>query len=133
MAKVVESFAKAKKLIQQDMRKAMQSSRNEVEKELEDNVLGYYDVGSPKEYIRTGTLLESPETSQVSGSGDHLEFTTEMNDGISYNTGSFTGAQVIEATETGAFGNTKGNHRYFEATRNAIPRIVDGEFSKYFK
>lgn len=133
MVQAIGNFEDIKKLIQQDMRKAMEASRNEVEKELEENVLGYYDYGEPVLYQRTGTLLESPETSQVSGGGNHLEFKAEMNEGISYSTGTFSGSQVIEATETGAFGNTKGSHRYFEATRNAVPRIINAEFSKYFR
>ncbi len=131
--KVVSSFLEVKNLIEKNVRSGMNAARDEVEIKLEDNVLGYYDFGNPIKYERTGTLLESPNTTPVSGGGNHFEFKTEMQDNISYHTGKFSGSDVIEATETGAFGNTLGNHRYFEATRKAVPEIVDRNMSKYLK
>lgn len=131
--KVVSNFLEVKSLIEKDVRVGMNAARDEVEIKLEDNVMGYYDFGNPIKYERTGTLLESPNTTPVSGGGNHFEFKAEMQDNISYHTGNFSGSDVIEATETGAFGNTLGNHRYFEATRKAVPEIVDRNMSKYLK
>lgn len=131
--KVVSNFLEVKSLIERDVRAGMNAARDEVEIKLEDNVLGYYDFGNPIKYERTGTLLESPNTTPVSGGGDHFEFKAEMEENIAYHTGNFSGSDVIEATETGAFGNTLGNHRYFEATRKAVPEIVDRNMSKYLK
>lgn len=131
--KVVSNFLEVKSLIEKDVRAGMNAARDEVEIKLEDNVLGYYDFGNPIKYERTGTLLESPNTTPVSGGGDHFEFKAEMEENIAYHTGNFYGSDVIEATETGAFGNTLGNHRYFEATRKAVPEIVDRNMSKYLK
>lgn len=131
--KVVSNFLEVKSLIEKDVRAGMNAARDEVEIKSEDNVMGYYDLGNPVKYERTGTLLESPNTTPVSGGGNHFEFKAEMQDNISYHTGNFSGSDVIEATETGAFGNTLGNHRYFEATRKAVPEIVDRNMSKYLK
>lgn len=131
--KVVSNFLEVKSLIERDVRAGMNAARDEVEIKLEDNVLGYYDFGNPIKYERTGTLLESPNTTPVSGGGDHFEFKAEMEENIAYHIGNFSGSDVIEATETGAFGNTLGNHRYFEATRKAVPEIVDRNMSKYLK
>lgn len=131
--KVVSSFLEVKGLVEKDVRSGMNAARDEVEEKLEDNVLGYYDIGNPVMYQRTGTLLESPNTTPVSGGGNHFEFKAEMEENIAYHPGNFSGSDVIEATETGAFGNTLGNHRYFEATRKAVPEIVDRNMSKYLK
>lgn len=133
MKKTFDNFLSVKSDILKNIKQGMNITRDEVAQTLEDNVMGYYDIGNPVKYVRTGTLLESPTTSSVTGSKNHLEFITEMDEGIHYNTGSFSGAEVIEATETGAFGNTLGNHRYFEATRKAIPEIVNRNMSKYLK
>lgn len=132
MAKV-SSFLEVKKLIEKDVRAGMNAARDEVKVKLEDNVMGYYDIGNPVKYERTGTLLESPNTTPVSSGGNLFKFKAEMEESISYHTGTYTGAQVIEATETGAIGHTLGNHRYFEATRNAIPEIVDRNMAKFLK
>ena len=133
MAKKVSSFLEVKKLMEKDVRAGMNAARDEVKVKLEDNVMGYYDIGNPVKYERTGTLLESPNTTPVSGGGTLFKFKAEMEESISYHTGTYTGAQVIEATETGAIGHTLGNHRYFEATRNAIPEIVDRNMAKFLK
>lgn len=133
MAKKVSSFLEVKKLIEKDVRAGMNAARDEVKVKLEDNVMGYYDIGNPVKYERTGTLLESPNTTPVSGGGNLFKFKAEMEESISYHTGTYTGAQVIEATETGVIGHTLGNHRYFEATRNAIPEIVDRNMAKFLK
>ena len=97
--KVVSSFLEVKGLVEKDVRSGMNAARDEVEEKLEDNVLGYYDIGNPVMYQRTGTLLESPNTTPVSGGGNHFEFKAEMEENISYPIGLFSGADVIEATE----------------------------------
>lgn len=132
MAKKVSSFLEVKKLMKKDVRAGMDAARDEVKVKLEDNVMGYYDIGNPVKYERTGTLLESPNTTPVSGGGNLFKFKAEMEESISYHTGTYTGAQVIDATEQGHSG-TLGKHGYFEATRNAIPEIVDRNMAKFLK
>lgn len=130
--KVVSSFLEVKGLVEKDVRSGMNAVRDEVEEKLEDDVLGYYDIGNPVMYQRTGTLLESPNTTPVSGGGNHYEFKAEMEENISYHTGTFSGAEVIDATEQGHSG-TLGNHGYFAKTEAEIPEIVDRNMSKYLK
>lgn len=130
--KVVSSFLEVKGLVEKDVRAGMNAARDEVEIKLEDNVMGYYDLGNPVKYERTGTLLESPNTTPVSGGGDHFEFNAEMEENIAYHTGTYSGAQVIDATEQGHSG-TLGRHGYFAKTEAEIPEIVDRNMSKYLK
>lgn len=130
--KVVSSFLEVKGLVEKDVRSGMNAARDEVEEKLEDNVLGYYDIGNPVIYQRTGTLLESPNTTPVSGGENHFEFKAEMEENISYHTGTFSGAEVIDATEQGHSG-TLGKHGYFAKTEAEIPEIVDRNMSKYLK
>ena len=102
MAKKVSSFLEVKKLMEKDVRAGMNAARDEVKVKLEDNVIGYYDIWNPIKYERTGTLLESPNTTPVSGGGNRFEFKAEMEESIVYHTGTtYTGAQVIDATEQG--------------------------------
>lgn len=130
--KVVTSFLEVKNLIEKNVRSGMDAARDEVKPTFEDNVTEYYSVGNPVIYDRTGTLLESPNTTPVSGGGNHFEFKVEMQDSISYHTGAYTGAQVIDATEQGHSG-TLGKHGYFAKTEAEIPEIVDRNMSKYLK
>lgn len=132
MAKKVSSFLEVKKLIEKDVRSGMNAARDEVKVKFEDNVMGYYDIGNPVKYERTGTLLESPNTTPVSGGGNLFKFKAEMEDSISYHTGKYTGAQVIDATEQGHSG-TLGKHGYFAKTEAEIPEIVDRNMTKFLK
>lgn len=132
MAKKVSSFLEVKKLMKKNVRAGMNAARDEVKPTFEDNVTEYYSVGNPVIYDRTGTLLESPNTTPVSGGGNHFEFKVEMQDSISYHTGTYTGAQVIDATEQGHSG-TLGKHGYFAKTEAKIPEIVDRNMAKFLK
>lgn len=122
------SFAALERQIMKDMRNAARRAKDRIEMELFMNVNGYYDGSTPQRYQRTGTLLTSPDSTPVQGSGKHLEFSVYMNDGISYSTGTFSGAQVINATERGGAG-TIGNHGYFQRTEEAAQKILDSEFN----
>lgn len=122
------SFASLERQIMKDMQSAANRVRDEIEMELFMNVNGYYDGSTPQRYQRTGTLLTSPDSTPVQGSGKQLEFSVYMNDGISYSTGTFSGAQVIDATERGGAG-TIGNHGYFQRTEEAAQKILDSEFN----
>ncbi len=132
MAKKVSSFLEVKNLMEKDVRAGMNAARDEVKVKLEDNVMGYYDIGNPVKYERTGTLLESPNTTPVSGGGNLFKFKAEMEESISYHTGTYTGAQVIDATEQGHSG-TLGKHGYFAKTEAEIPEIVDRNMAKFLK
>ena len=122
------SFAALERQITKDMQSAANRAKNKIEMELFMNVNGYYDGSTPQRYQRTGTLLTSPDSTPVQGSGKHLEFSVYMNDGISYSTGTFSGGQVIDATERGGAG-TIGNHGYFQRTEEAAQKILDSEFN----
>lgn len=122
------SFAALERQIMQDMQSAANRAKNKIEMELFMNVNGYYDGSTPQRYQRTGTLLTSPDSTPVQGSGKHLEFSVYMDEGISYNTGTFSGAQVIDATEEGGAG-TIGNHGYFQRTEGKVESILNSEFN----
>ena len=122
------SFSDLERQIMKDMQSAAKRSKDRIEMELFMNVNGYYDGSTPQRYQRTGALLTSPDSTPVQGSGKHLEFSVYMNDGISYSTGTFSGAQVIDATELGSAG-TIGNHGYFQRTEESAQKILDSEFN----
>lgn len=125
---IFNSFSALERQIMKDMQTAATRAKDKIEMELFMNVNDYYDGSTPQRYQRTGTLLTSPDSTPVQGSGKHLEFSVYMDEGISYSTGTFSGAQVIDATERGGAG-TIGNHGYFQRTEEAAQQILDSEFN----
>lgn len=123
------SFSALERQLTKDVRSVAESARNKVEQELQDNVMDYYSSGNPIKYERTGTLLTSPETTPVSCAGKHFRFESYLNDSISYHTGKYTGAEVIDATEDGHSG-TLGTHGYFKRTEESVPEILEKALSQ---
>ena len=122
------NFAALERQIMKDITSAANRAKDRIEMELLLNVNNYYDGSSPQIYQRTGTLLTSPDSTSVQVNGKSLEFSVYMNDRISYSTGTFSGAQVIEATEKGTAG-TIGNHGYFQRTEDKVESILNSEFA----
>ena len=122
------NFAALERQIMKDITSAANRAKDRIEMELLLNVNNYYDGSSPQIYQRTGTLLTSPDSTSVQVNGKSLEFSVYMNDGISYSTGTFSGTQVIEATEKGTAG-TIGNHGYFQRTEDKVESILNSEFA----
>ena len=75
-------------------------------------------------------LLNSPQTDGVYG-GKNPNFTVYMDESITYNTGKYNGAQVINATEEG-HSKTIGNHGYFKRFEQEVPNILDECFGAFF-
>lgn len=121
-----------KKQICNDAREALNEVREKTSETLDENSLGYYDGGKPRKYIRTGTLIDASNVTSVQGSMDSFGFKAEVNgDRIGYNTGTFTGWQVVGATQEGTSG-VVGNYGYWDRTEDEIPEILDNAFSKKF-
>jgi hypothetical protein len=97
---------------------------------LEDNVASFYS-GKPKYYDRTGTLMTSPKVTGPNGGGDACSMSMEMDDSISYNTGLFSGAQVIDATNKGTAG-VVGAPGYWDRAEENVKTIADSHFSAAF-
>ena len=119
------NFAALERQIMKDITSAANRAKDRIEMELLLNVNNYYDGSSPQIYQRTGTLLTSPDSTSVQVNGKSLEFSVYMNDGISYSTGTFSGAQVIEKGTAG----TIGNHGYFQRTEDKVESILNSEFA----
>lgn len=117
--------------IQSEFHAAMRETRNKVDNDLKENVGHFYDTPLPKRYDRTETLKESPKVSDVDFGGNWTSFYAEMDDGISYSTGSFSGTEVLYATEYGEYG-VIGNPGYWQKTEDNIQNNLDESFGAHF-
>lgn len=113
-----------------DAKNAANMSRQRMLIKLQEEVANY-ETSKPKYYIHTDELLNSPDATNVSGGKKDKHFVVYMDEGISYSTGSYSGAQVINATEEG-HSKTIGNHGYFKRFESQIPAILDECFGAFF-
>lgn len=109
------------------MEQKMDQTDNEAKMIQKKEIEGYYAGGTPNWYIRTGMLEYAPRTTGTLGGELTVSDRIWLNDGISYDTGSYQGAQVISATNEGHSG-TVGNHGYWE---RMVSQIVDAFHSNF--
>ena len=126
MAKLFNDISKQ---ISKDARQAAIMSMQRMLIKLQEQVADY-ETSQPRYYTHTYMLLNSPQTDGVYG-GKNPNFTVYMDESITYNTGKYNGAQVINATEEG-HSKTIGNHGYFKRFEQEVPNILDECFGAFF-
>lgn len=122
-------FKDISKQISRDARQAATMSMQRMLIKLQEQVADY-EKSQPRFYQHTYMLLNSPQTNGVSG-GKNPNFMVYMDEGITYNTGTYSGAQVINATEEG-HSKTIGDHGYFKRFEQSVPGILDECFGAFF-
>lgn len=63
-----------------------------------ENVESFYSQGFPTQYLRTGALGESPESSGVSGGNGEYKYKIHLNE-PTYSTGTYSGHTVLEEAQ----------------------------------
>lgn len=112
------------------MMTAMAQTVNDAEPMLQDHVASYY-TGNPLAYDRTGTLMTSPKVTGPNGGGDSCSMSMEMDKSISYSTGTFSGAEVIDVTNKGVAG-VVGTPGYWDRAEEHVKVIADSHFGAAF-
>lgn len=123
-------FNDISKQISKDARQAATMSMQRMLIKLQEEVADY-ETSEPRYYKHTYMLLNSPSTDGISGGMKNPNFCVYMDEDITYNTGKYNGAQVINATEEG-HSKTIGNHGYFKRFEQQVPSILDECFGAFF-
>ena len=63
-----------------------------------ENLESFYSQGSPKKYVRTGALGESPEHTGVAGGNGNYEYRIYL-EPPEYTTGTYSGQKVLEEAQ----------------------------------
>lgn len=120
--------------MRKEMRSAMQSAEQRSHMKALENADEFYSMDSPdRKYVRTGKYGDAPDSTGVTGGGDHLEAEIYMNPaGHGYTTGTFSAQEVWEAAENHTAGVIGMPGRWAQ-TESDIEQIVNEEFGKRFK
>ena len=126
--------------LQKELRAAMEDALDMSLDALKTEVEVFYAGGTPKKYafpaeapgVRTGAMENSPERTEVYGSGDSLAGEVWMNGNYTYSTGSNpSGMQVFLWAEEGAAGIVGTPHTW-ERAEQQIKWMVDSAFADHF-
>jgi len=91
----------------------------------------FYGQGNPTVYERTGKLDDSIRSEGVNGGGNSVSAEIYLDTGISYNTGTYSGAQVISEAEVGGSG-ILGKSEFWKDTEEDIQKNLDSAFGSRF-
>lgn len=112
----------------------MTEASNKIQDAAYEELYDFYSSPDPKVYQRTGALLQSPNKTEVSRSGDSVSFEVFLDDNYAYSTGTYSAAEVISAAETGyAPARIVGQPHFWERTENRIDGILSDCLNKRLK
>lgn len=84
---VAKNMTELKKILNKEMRKALQVTAAKAEADMFQETAGFYTQGTPKMYVRTGALGDTPKTTSIIDNGDSLEFEAYLDTSEGYTTG----------------------------------------------
>lgn len=131
-----------RQMIMKEMESAMNELKDKSESIMKEETGGYHTV-KPKIYPPTGNLANSPKTTNVSRSGDSLQFKAYLDQSLSYSgvnaylqqlgyVSRFTTNEAYNAAEKGT-SHTIGNHGFWQRSEQRIEQEVSSVFGSHFK
>lgn len=121
--------------IKKDMQKKLNSTIKEVSTEslhiMQNELNNFYAGGIPQYYKRTGTLGSSPEVKDMYATVNEAGVTVGLDQSIGYSTGTFSGAEVIDAAEYGRSGIV-GHGGFWRRSEAEIKNAVDNAIRRNF-
>lgn len=119
--------------IKKDLQRKLEATVTEIAVDsfqiMHEELDSFYAGGIPSQYVRTGVLGESPEITDMYCLENVAGLTAGLDTGIKYNTGTFSGEQVIAAAESGALAGKGG---FWRRSENRIEEAVDRAVRKNF-
>lgn len=120
-----------KKDLKRKLSKTIDEVADESEQIMDEELKGFYSGGKPSVYKRTGTLGTAPQITDKYCTGNSAGVTASLNQNISYDTGTFSGAQVIDAAEHGEAGIV-GRGGFWERSDTRIEDAVNDAIVRNF-
>lgn len=129
-----------KAAIIKEIKEAMNDTQEDIGRHLDEAVPSFYDGGFPTRYDRTGALGETPETTNLSVSGDTVSFEAKLNNSGGYTSGKRPSMQdVLKLTNNGITNSSVGylqpavgRSGYWERAESHMQDDLDSAMSKHF-
>lgn len=137
---IAKNIKELEKMLNNQMRKAMQQVQQKAEADLYESVGKYYTSGEPKVYQRTGALMNTPNVTPLSVSSNNISFEAYLDDNYTYKTGAKpTMNDVLHltnerqtASSVGTLRPGVGKQGYWEEAKQNIEKDLNETMSKFF-
>ena len=139
---VAKTTEELQRLIMDEMQKAMNETAKQAEQDMHEGTEYFYNGGTPRRYVRTGALGNTPKTSPVVQSGNEVSFNAYLDKNYTYNSGdSPSMGQALDLanygtpwrTSGGGWANpTVGNKGFWEKSEEKIEESFNRIMGKHF-
>lgn len=92
----------------------------------------FYSQGSPKQYVRTGTLGNTPDASPLSVGGNQVSFEVFLDKSHGYRTGTFSMSEVLTNAEAHTAG-ILGKPKFWANSEKRMGNTFERTIKKYFR
>ena len=121
--------------IMKEVQAKMESAAEEVTEAVYQKAKGelenFYNTPDPKQYERTGKLGGAARRTPVMSGGNMLMSRVYLTKGLSYDTGTFSGADVLYCSEYN-YAGIIGNGGFWNTTVGELDNIGNAIVGKYF-
>lgn len=101
---MAKSMAEIRKALLKAMTDATNQMAKSVEHEVDERFMDYYTGYYPVEYNRTGAMSYAPQKTDAVASGSGASAAVYLNTDYSYDTGTWSGYEVIDSANKGLHG-----------------------------
>lgn len=139
---VATNMAQLDKILISQLSKAMNVAAKKMEADLMDETWNFYSGSSPKLYVRTGSLGNTPKVTTLSKTGKSISFDVYLDDSGGYTTGDNPSmAQVLQLADKGIPWTTKsgataratiGHGGFWERSEKSFQKTLDSVIASFF-
>lgn len=130
---VASNMAQLEQMLMNQMKKAMNVAAEQMKADVYEQVGSFYTQGSPKVYIRTGALGDTPRVTPITSSGKTVSYEVYLDQSHSYSTGTWDMATVMEHAESGNGGGILGKPGFWQRSQNNFQKTLDKVMRSFFR
>lgn len=137
---VAKNMKELEQMLLKEMRKAMNVASDKMLADMHEETADFYTGGTPKKYIRTGALRDTPRVSSISSNGNELSFQAYLDQNHVYTTGKHpTMLDVlnlanngINNSSVGYLNSTVGRSGFWDNAEEKMKKTLDDTMKNFF-
>lgn len=128
------NMAQLEQMLMNQIKKAMNVAAEQMKADVYEQTGSFYTQGSPKIYIRTGALGDTPRVTPITNSGKTVSYDVYLDQSHNYSTGTWNMATVMEHAESGdGYGGILGKPGFWQRSEQKFQKTLDRVMKSFFK
>lgn len=129
---VASNMAQLEQMLMNQMKKAMNVAAEQMKADVHEQVSSFYTQGSPRVYVRTGALGDTPRVTPTTDSGKSISYEVYLDQSHNYSTGTWDMATVMANAESGG-GGILGKPGFWQRSQSSFQQTLDMVMGSFFR